>query len=317
MKAILVREYGEPETMKLEDASLHGPAAGQMLVKIEAVGVNPVECYVRAGLRAGMQQLPYTPGTDGAGRVLAVGAGVNEFAPGDRVYLFGSATGTYAENALCELNQVYKLPENISFEQGAALGIPYATAWRALFQLAHMQKGETVLVHGATGGVGLAAVQLASTAGYTVIGTAGSEAGKELILKQGAHFAIDHGDTEAVRRHTDNRGADVVLEMLANKNLTADLQMAAQRARVIVIGSRGSLEIDPRMCMAKDVTIRGMLLFNANAEELAAIHAGLYTGLENGTLKPVISKRFPLVQAPAAHHAVMESSTHGKIILLP
>jgi NADPH2:quinone reductase len=214
----------------------------------------------------------------------------------------------------------HPLPERASFAQGAALGVPYATAYQALFHRGRARPGEVLLVHGATGGVGLATVQLARARGLTVLGTGGSEEGREEVLRQGAHQVFDHHDAgylDRVRDATGGRGVDIVVEMLANVNLGHDLGVLARNGRVVVVGSRGSVEIDPRDTMGRDVDIRGMTLFNASDAELREIHAALIAGLESGTLAPVIAEEIPLSDAPRAHERVMESAHHGKIVLVP
>jgi NADPH2:quinone reductase len=212
------------------------------------------------------------------------------------------------------------LPKPISFTQGAAVNVPYATAYRALYQISHALPGEWVLVHGASGGVGVAALQLARAAGMTIIGTAGSEKGKKLVTSQGAHHVIDHhapNYLERILELTGGRGVDVILEMLANVNLGKDLGILAQRGRVVVIGSRGTVEIDPRDTMMRDASILGMSLFNVPDRDRATIHAALVAGLENGTLRPVVGQELGLADAPRAHHAVMEPGAYGKIVLIP
>jgi NADPH:quinone reductase len=319
MKAIVVREFGPPEVMKLEDAPEPVPGPGQVTIRIHAAGVNPVDTYVRAGAYARKPNLPYTPGTDVGGIVHAVGANVTRVRAGDRVY--GHAViGGYAEVALCEEWQVHPLSSHSSFQQGAAIGVPYATAWRALLMRAHARPGETVLVHGASGGVGTAAVQIARACGMRVIGTAGTAEGLALVRNQGAHHALNHRDADYLQQLpslTGGRGVDVVLEMLANVNLDRDLDLLALHGRVVVVGNRGRIEIDPRKSMARDAAILGMTLFNATREHLEEIHAGIGAGLENGSLKPVIGKEFALADAPKAQVAVMESGALGKIVLLP
>ena len=322
MKAIVVRKFGPAEVMTLEEvpSPSHGP--GQILVRVKAVGVNPVEVYIRAGTYARKPDLPYTPGTDVAGIVEAVGAGVTRVAKGDRVYAHGTANGHggYAEATVCDESQVHPLPDRISFAQGAAMGVPYGTAWRALFFRAQARPGETVLVHGASGGVGIAATQIARAHGLRVIGTAGTAKGITLVREHGAHEVLNHGDADYMSRImplTGGRGVDVILEMLANVNLDRDLEVLALGGRVMVIGNRGRVEIDPRKMMGKDGTILGMTMFNATAEERRAIHAALVAGLENGTLNPVVGREFPLAQAVQAHGAVMEAGAFGKIVLTP
>ncbi|MDA8429114.1 MAG: NADPH:quinone reductase [Geobacteraceae bacterium] len=320
MKAIRVHTFGEPEVMGLEDVPGLTPGPAEVVVRLHAVGVNPVDTYIRSGLYRPDLKLPYTPGLDGAGVISAVGSAVKHRQVGQRVYVAWSLSGTYAEEVVCREFQTHPLPEGISFGQGAAIGVPYGAAYRALFQRAHAVAGETVLVHGASGGVGLAAVQLAGAAGLRVIGTAGTDEGSALVAAQGAQHVLNHrsaGYLDRVRELTCGQGVDVILEMLANVNLDRDLGALAIGGRVVVIGSRGRVEIDPRTAMGREAAILGMTLFNAGERELASMHAAFGAGLENGTLRPVVSREMPLAEAAAAHHAVLEASTFGKIVLLP
>ena len=239
---------------------------------------------------------------------------------GDRVYVGGTLSGAYAELSLCEQGQVHPLPSNVSCAQGAAMNIPYATAYHALFDRGRGEAGETVLVHGASGGVGIGAVQLARARGLTVIGTAGTERGRRLVLEQGAHHVLDHTRADylkALGDLTGGRGPDVILEMLANVNLQKDLDVVALRGRIVVIGNRGTVEINPRGAMNKNATILGMALYHATPAQVVGIHAALVEGLRNGTLRPVIAEELPLGQAPRSHEAVMAPGHHGKIVLLP
>jgi len=319
MKAIRVHEFGNAEVLRLEEVPNPQPGPGQVLARMRAIGVNPVETYIRAGTYPRKPDLPYTPGNDGAGVVEQVGADVNEFELGDRVYTAGSLSGTYAEFALCKTEQVHPLPANVSFAQGAAMGTPYATAYRGLFQRAQAKPGETVLVHGASGGVGTAAVQLARARGLRVLGTAGSDEGCKLAREQGAHEVFDHrapNQFEQIMNATSGRGVDVIVELLANVNLGKDLTILAKGGRVAIIGSRGRVEIDPRDAMQRDVDLRGMVMPNTPPADLASIHAALVAGLENGILRPVIGKEFSLAEAPQAHRAVMEPGAFGKIVLV-
>ena len=319
MKAIRVNEFGGPEVLRLEEVATPRPAPGEVLVRIHAIGVNPVETYIRAGTYARLPALPYTPGNDGAGVVEQIGHSVTEFKPGDHVYTAGSLSGTYAEFALCRTDQAHRLPENASFAQGAAMGTPYATAYRGLFQRAEAKPGETVLVHGASGGVGTAAVQLARARGLRVFGTAGSDEGRKLVREQGAHEVFDHrapDHFEQIMNATNERGVDVIVELLANVNLGKDLTILAKGGRVAIVGSRGRVEIDPRDTMQRDIDLRGMVLPNTPPAEMASIHAALVAGLENGTLRPVIGKEFPLAAAVQAHRAVTESRALGKVVLV-
>jgi NADPH2:quinone reductase len=320
MKAIRVHEFGAPEVMRLEEAAVPVPGPGQVVVRLAAVGVNPVDTYIRSGFYRPDLKLPYTPGLDGAGVISAVGSEVHHRRVGDRVYVAWSLSGTYAEQVLCKEFQTHPLPDGISFAQGAAIGVPYGAAFRALFQRGHALPGETVLVHGASGGVGIAAVQVARAAGLTVIGTAGTDRGRELLHAQGAHHVLNHHDAgylDRLQELTCGQGVDIIIEMLANVNLGNDLKVLAKDGRVVVIGSRGTVEIDPRDTIGQETAILGMTLYNATEKELAGMHAAFAAGLANGTLRPVVSRELSLDEAPTAHHAVLESSTFGKIVLIP
>jgi len=324
MKAIRVRETGGPEVMRLEELPDPVPGPGQVVVIVRAAGVNPVDAYIRSASQGRQPALPYTPGSDGAGVVAALGADVGSVAVGDRVYLSGTASGayagTYAEQTVCLPEHLHPLPAAATFAQGAAVNVPYATAYRALFDRARTQPGETVLVHGGSGGVGIAALQLARAAGMTVFATAGTARGLALVLEQGAHRAFDHGAPgylADIMAATGQRGVDVILEMLANVNLDKDLGLLARFGRVVVIGNRGRVEIDARQAMGRDAAILGMTLMNASAEDRARIHAALGAGLANGSLTPVVGREFPLQDAPAAHVAVMQPGAFGKIVLIP
>jgi NADPH2:quinone reductase len=320
MKAIRVHEFGGPGVLRLETVSDPVAGAGQVVVSVKAGGVNPVDTYMRAGTYARKPPLPYTPGTDAGGLIESVGAGVTNVKPGDRVYTSGTLTGSYAEKALCDASRVHPLPERVSFAQAAGVYVPYATAYQSLVVLAKGQPGETLLVHGASGGVGSAGVQIGRAIGMTVIGTAGSDRGRQLVWEQGAHHVLDHHASDfadQIAKLTNGKGLDVILEMLANVNLSKDMQIIGMRGRIVVIGNRGTIEINPRDGMMKDATVQGMLLFNATAEELARIHAALYAGMDNGSLHPVVGREFRLEDAPKAHETVMAAGAFGKIVLIP
>jgi NADPH2:quinone reductase len=310
--------------MKIEDLPDRAAGAGQVLVSVKAAGVNPVDTYIRTGNYAALPPLPYTPGADAAGVVESVGSDVRDFKPGDRVYLSGTidgrAFGAYAEKAVCTVDQVHQLPAHVTFAEGAGVGVPYVTAWRALFDKGRAVPGETVLIHGASGAVGTAATQIASAAGLRVFGTAGTERGRQLAREQGAHEVFDHGaagyEKEIVAR-TGGRGLDLVIEMLANVNLVRDLEMLAKRGRIVIVGNRGSIELNPRAIMGRDATIVGFTNWNATPSELAVAHAAIVAGMQRAGYKPQVGKEMPLADAPRAHEDVLKPGAYGKIVLIP
>lgn len=318
MKAIQVHEFGGPEVLRLQELSDPTPGDGEVLVALRAAGVNPVETYQRAGSQGYNRPLPFTPGADGAGIVEAIGPGIVGLEAGDKVYVAGSITGTYAEKCLCTAAQVHHLPEHLSFEEGACLWINYGTAYRALFQRGTAVPGDRVFIHGATGGVGIAAVQWALLRGLQVVASYGSPAGRAALESQGVGAVVDHGDGDHGKEAlamTAGKGFDLIVEMLANVNLESDLDLLAPRGRVVIVGSRGSIEITPRKLMGREADIRGLMLYGASVAELGEIHAAI--GASAGRqIRPVIQRALPLAEAPEAHRAVMEDSSHGKIVLV-
>jgi NADPH2:quinone reductase len=320
MKAIRIHQFGGPEVLNLEEVPTPKPDTGQVLVRVRAAGVNPYDTYMRAGTYAIKPHLPYTPGSDAAGTIEAVGPGVTKVKAGDRVYTAQTLTGAYAEYALALEDQVHRLPQNISFEQGAGVWVPYGTAYHALHHFAKARAGETVLVHGASGGVGTASLQITRAIGLTVFGTAGTNKGLELVKREGAHEAFNHakaGYQDQIMKATGGRGVDVILEMLANVNLGGDLKMLALHGRVVVIGSRGDATITPRDIMSRRASVLAFSLWAVQPAEIGEIHAGLIAGMENGTLRPVVGKQLPLAEAARTHKEILEPGAAGKIVLVP
>jgi NADPH:quinone reductase len=322
---IRVSAFGGPEVLEHTTLPDPEPGAGQVRVRLHGIGVNPADTYIRSGTYAFFTpELPYTPGFDGAGVVDAVAADVAAVAPGDRVFVAALGTpgcsGTYAELAVVAAAAVHPLPSSLSYGQGAAVGVPCVTAWRALFQKAGLQPGETVLIHGASGGVGIPATQLANDAGAVVIGTAGSAAGAELVRRAGAGHVLDHsapGYLDGLAAITGGRGVSVVVEMLADVNLERDLEVLAAGGRVVVVGSRGRLELTPRLTMIKEATVLGTALWNASEAEMASALAAVAAKLRSGALRPVVGEELPLREAAAAHRRVLEPGTRGKLVLVP
>lgn len=324
MKAIRVHEFGGPQVLKIEDIPEPKAGPGQVVVRVKAIGVNPVDTYIRNGAYAKVIQPPYTPGSDAAGLVEHVGDGVKNVKPGDRVFVTGTTgsgfSGACAELALCRATQAHPLPAGLTFQQGASIHVPYGTAYRSLFHRAKGQPNEWVLVHGASGGVGIASVQIGRSHGFRVIGTAGTEKGRELVLREGAHHALDHKAPDYLQKVTeitDGKGPDIIMEMASHLNLAKDLTVLAKFGRIVVIGCRGPIEINPREAMGRDATILGMHLANATEAEAASIWSALGAGFANGTLRPVIGREFAMKDVAKAHEAVMEPGSYGKIVLIP
>lgn len=324
MKAIRVHSFGGPEVLKLDDVDDPIPGPGEVVIDVRAAGINPADTYMRNGTYAIVPKLPYIPGGDAGGVVSAIGAGVREFHVGDTVFV-GTAlsfdlTGCYAERVKRKASEVLPLPRGVSFAAAAAFGVSYTTAHYSLFERGNARASETVFIHGASGSVGTSAIQLAKRAGLKVIGSAGTTKGLELIVKEGADHAVDHtkeGYLDEVKRLTGGKGPELILEMLANINLAADMDLAAKYGRIIVIGNRGETAINPRVAMMKELDIRGIALWNVMPEQVQPMMKDILEGVAAGALRPIIGREMPLSQAAAAHVAVLEPGAYGKIVLVP
>jgi NADPH2:quinone reductase len=318
MKAIRAHSFGGPEVLALDIIPDPVPGPDEIVIDMRAAGVNPADTYMRNGTYAIVPSLPYIPGGDAAGVVSAVGANVTAFKVGDPVFV-GTAlsfdlTGCYAEKIIRKATEVLPLPPNVSFAQAAAFGVSYTTAHYALFQRGGAKRGETVFIHGASGSVGTAAIQLAKRAGLRVIGSAGTSKGLDLILAEGADQAVDHTQPnylDAVK------SPDLILEMLANVNLAADMNVVAKYGRIVIIGNRGEIAVNPRVAMMKELDIRGIALWNATAEQMGPVMRDILDGVADGSLRPIIGREMKLADAAAAHIAVLQPGAHGKIVLVP
>lgn len=322
MKAIQVTEFGGPEKLVYTDVAERAAGRGEVCVRLYAAGVNPADAYTLTGTYAAVPQLPYIPGVDGAGIVEAVGEEVSNVRVGDRVFIAAQAgtycTGTFAQKVVTDKVNVYPLPEQVTFEQGAALGIPALTAYRALFHRACLQPGQTVLIHGASGGVGLQAVQMAKLHGAKVIGTASKPEGKKLVEQAGADIVINHVTEETIKdvqALTDGKGPDVIIEFLANVNLETDLKLIAPFGKIVVVGNRGSIEINPRLSMQKECDILGTALWNARPEEREQSINDVIDMLKSGALRPMIGTTLPLQKASQAFEQLAKGIGNGKLVL--
>lgn len=324
MRAIVVRTLGDPSVMKLEQAPDPRLGEGQVLVRMHAAGVNPVDTYIRAGGYGRLPTLPYTPGIDGAGVIEAAGSGADlrrgplTLKPGDRVWVCALGGGTYAQRVAAQAHEVHALPEDVTFEQGSRLGVPCLTAWRAIMQIGAARPGQSVLVHGASGGVGSACVQIAHAGGLRTIGTAGSADGLAFVRQLGCEAAFSHreqGYEQQIMDATGGCGVDLIVEMLANVNLERDMGLVAPRGRIVVVGNRGQTTINARGLMGKDSSVYGMALFNATREELLECAAGVEGGLHAGWLRPVVQVVMPLQDAPRAHEWIMADGKRGNVVL--
>jgi len=321
MKAMRAHQFGGPEQLQLEEAPDPQVQAGQVMIRVRAAGINPADLARLSG-RLGSLSLPYIPGTDVSGEVERLGAGVNNVKQGQRV--FGRAlTGGYAERACLAAEEAIPLPSNLSFEEGAAIPIPFYTAYHALHNKAGVKSGETVLVSAGGGGVGVAAIQLARMAGARVITTVGSREKAERVAALGAQVAVNYKEQDFVaeaQKFTDKKGVDVIIENVAADNLGKDFLAVAPRGRIVVIGTgtgkAGDASFPVFAALMKDVTMLGMSLINAGAAiaEMARVLSGLFS---EGKIKAVVSKSYPLAQASKAMEDLLAAKVFGKLVLAP
>ncbi|KAK4019592.1 quinone oxidoreductase isoform X1 [Daphnia magna] len=320
MKAVRVHTFGGPEVLKVEtDVPIPVHTESQVLIRVGSAGVNPVDTYIRMGLFAQLPTLPYIPGRDGAGTIEKIGSEVDNLKVGDRVF-FSGASGSYAEYVACESRSVFHLADRLSFAQGAALGVPYFTAYRAIFIKGKAKAGDRLLVHGASGAVGLAACQIAKAHGMTVVGTAGSPQGMELVKNNGAHLVFNHrekGYLEQAAEAVGGDGFDVIIENASDINLGPDLTVIGPGARVVIVGNRGNVEISPRFLMTEEASIVGCALFRSTPEEWRQTAASVVAGVEMGFLTPFIDKEYPMETVQEAHAHVLshEGGSRGKLVL--
>jgi NADPH:quinone reductase len=324
MKAVRIHEYGGPDALVYEEVETPRPGPAQVLVRLRAIGVNPVDASVRANRFPTPKQPPRIIGSDGAGVVTAVGSEVTAVAAGDEVMFTGigiGSEGSYAEYAVIAEAQAVIKPASLSFEEAAAMSLVFPTAHYALVHRGRTQPGETVLVQGAAGGVGSAAVQIARSLGARVLGTVSTEKDARAVEALGAQHAIVRTAADVgaeVRRLTDGHGADVIVEPAAADNIAVDLAALAKGGRIVVVGlgSTGQLTMPAGGAGGLDAGLLFMSSSNAGRLGTAQILAELAAMAATGTLRAVVGTVLPLAEARRAHE-LLEQHHFGKIVLVP
>jgi len=324
MKAVRVHRFGGPDVLQV-DTNVPVPDVGddQVLVRVIFAGVNPVETYIREGQYSRLPELPYTPGSDAAGYVQQLGRNVTTLKVGDRVFVSGNSStssnsGSYSQYVVSNSTYVFPLHPRLSFAQGASLGVPFFTAYKALILRAETKPGESVLIHGASGAVGTAAVQIARALGAIVVGTAGTKEGMDVVSKCGAHHVFNHNHKNYDKKMVEHLGSgfDVIIEHLANINLGHDVQMLKEKARVMIVGCRGAVSINPRHLMLPEASIRGVSLGSSTPAEWSEMGAAIVAGIEAGWVSPVINKEYTMDQVSQVHHDIVHSKgAKGKLVL--
>jgi NADPH2:quinone reductase len=324
VKAVRIHEYGGPEVLVYEEVPTPEPGPKQVLVKVAAATVNPIDVAVREDRFPTPKHPPKIIGSDGAGVVEKVGAEVTAARPGDRVAFSGlgvGSEGSYAEYVLITEAQVVHMPDGLSFTDAAAIGMAFPAAYYALVTRGALREGETVLVQGASGGVGSASVQLAKTLGARVFGTVSGPGAAELVLGLGAEAVIDFRTEDVAARVlelTDGKGVDLVHELVLSENLPTDVKLVAKGGRIVGTGQGPGADavVPAGEAIGKDVSVLFMNLANAGRAGVAAIAAEIAAMAAAGKVKPVIGAELPLAEARRAHE--MLAGDHlGKIVLLP
>lgn len=324
VKAVRIHETGGPEVLVYEEVPVPSPGQGQVLVRIEAASVNQVDAAVRSGAFPTPKKPPKTIGSDGAGVVEAVGPEVVGVKTGDEVFFQGlgiGSEGSYAEYVLVAQEQCVPKPASLSFAEAAAMGLVFPTAYYALVRKGDLQPGETVLVQGASGGVGTASVQLAKALGARVLATVGSEEAARRVRDLGADEVIVYKTSDVgaeVARLTDGRGVDLIHELVVSENLPADIGMIAKRGRIVCTGRgpRPDVTVPIGAAVGKDASLLFMSTANAGRAGVAEMMREIARLAEHGKIRPVIWKILKLSEARTAHELLAEHHV-GKIVLVP
>lgn len=326
MKALVLHRFGEPDALSLEDWPDPVAGPGQVVVDVKAVGVNYPDLLVIGGKYQVLAPLPFVPGKDAAGVVRAVGAGVTHCAPGDRV-VCQLESGAFAERILVPESQCFVLPDAMPFEQAAAMGLVYQTAHFALIDRGQYQTGETVLVLGAAGGVGLAAVQLAKGLGATVIAAVLGTEQAEIARANGADHTVDlampdlrEGLRAAIHALTDGRGVDVVLDPVGGDAFQAALRAMAWRGRMVVIGFvSGTIPtVKANYLLVKNIQISGLQWSDYRDRKpqwVRAVQDELFMLYNRGALRPQLMSAMPFNQYATALELLRDGKVMGKLVL--
>ena len=322
MKAIRINETGGPEVMHLEEIPTPTPKEGQALIKVEAAGINFGDLAQRQGAYLTRTRTPMTMGVEFAGTVAALGPGVTTPAVGTRVA--GVGEGAYAEYVVAQASSLIPIPPNLDFVHAAAFPVQGLTAYQLLRESAHLQPGESVLIHAAAGGVGTLAVQLAKLMGAgTIVGTASNADKHTLVRRLGADAAINYTEpdwVEQVKQATGGKGTDIILEMVGGSISEQSLQCLAPFGRMVIFGAASGqiAQFTGIQLMYKNQSVIGYWLTSQlqRPDRIAAAAMELMQYLAAGKLEIVVGQTYPLAQAEQAHRAIAERQTMGKVVLL-
>ena len=323
MRAVLCKEWGEPETLAVEEVPSPPLREGCVRVAVAAAGINFADILMVAGKYQEKPPFPFTPGLEIAGTVTEAAPDVRDVAVGDRV-MGTPGSGGYATEAVVPASSVVRIPDSMPFDIAAGFPVAYGTSHGALDWRARLQPGETLLVHGAAGGVGLTAVEIGKAMGATVIATAGGAAKLEIARRHGADHLIDYGSEDVktrVRELTQGKGADVVYDPVGGDVFDASLRCVAWEGRIIVIGfASGRVpQIPANLVLVKNCDVIGFFWGSyraKNPEKVRRSFAQLFRWFEEGKLRPHVSDRFDLADAAQAMNALKQRKSTGKVVLV-
>lgn len=319
MKAIQISQYGGPEVLKIAEVTLKKPGPNEALVRIKRAGINFVDIYQRRGFYP--VALPFTPGLEASGIVEEVGSAVKNVKVDDRV-AYVHEPGSYAEHCLVHANRLITLPEELSFEEGAAFPLQGMTAHYLLFEYRQIKEGETILIHAAAGGMGLLLVQWAKHLGAKVIGTTSTEEKAQMAFKAGCDEVILYSKQDfasEAKRLTNGRGVDLIIDGVGKTTFPGNLEAICSRGHIVIFGAASGPAdpISPNVLMGKSITLSGGTLFNylETDEELKMRSSAVMEGISQGWLKLKIDEIFPLEKAKEAHQKLESRNSSGKILL--
>jgi len=322
MRALLCTTWGGPESLTLGDVPSPEPGPGEVLVEVRACGLNFADTLMIQGKYQERPEFPFSPGLEVAGEVLAVGPGVEDLAAGDAVIAF-CGHGGLAERVIVAADNAIPIPDGMDFVTAAGFGVVYGTAHVGLERRGHLATGEVLLVHGAAGGVGLAAVEVGRQMGATVIATASSEEKLALAKAHGAHHGINYREEdfrERVKSLTDGRGADVVFDPVGGEVFDQSVRCTNWEGRILVVGfASGAIsQLPVNLTLVKNISVTGVYWGAYRRRDPAVLQQSwrqLLAWLEEGALSPHISATYPLEDAPAALESLMQRRATGKVVV--
>ena len=336
MKEVIITRYGPPEVLQVRERQTPTPKKGEVLLRNYFTGINFSEIMARMRLYPGAPKPPTTLGAEGCGEIESVGEGITKFQIGDRVMVF-SRYASYATHICTSEDMVMPLPDKFSFEEGAAFPVIYITAYMMMFDLGNFRKGETILIHGAGGGVGTAAIQLAQTIDGNIIGTA-SEWKHKKLNKMGVNQCIDYSTEDVYQKimeYTNNRGVDLIIDPVGSKNWKTSYKCLAPLGKLVVFGDQNFVKgksfnflasmkeffsmpkFRPMDLMSRNKSVMGYHLGRlADAEDkIQRAVINLQSLARDGKIKPVIDKIFPFMKADKAHAYIQDRKNFGKVLL--